>query len=250
MYIKQAPKPNLLLRLQAQFTKKDTILEQENLIQKTALQLPKPKNTTVTKKYVKRRSHSWQAHLTRISPYLNSGPGVWWKESTHGFEFADGPDEPESRSEGPRMPHFRNSTLEALQEQKRVQFNKLLESKVSIPAEIVRIFDGDGVCTEVRKLNRTYEEDQEDVNMPTVTSSTETADSIHTYLTSIENPSVENDTGALELLNEEEMANSQSIDSATYQETNKQTIGSGLDKLDPLVQGPPKRPKVNSYMFK
>lgn len=57
------------------------------------------------------------------------------------FEFLDGPDEPDSHIEGPRMPHFRNSILESLQEQKEVQFNKLLESKVPIPAEIVRFFD-------------------------------------------------------------------------------------------------------------
>ena len=111
--------PNLLLRVQAQAKRRDTIAEQETQIQKTAYQLPKSKNTVLDKQYLKKKSNSWQAHLTRISPYLIPGPGVWWSDLADSVEFADGPEEADFRPEGPRMPHFRNSTLQDLQKQKK-----------------------------------------------------------------------------------------------------------------------------------
>ena len=83
--------PNLLLRVQAQAKRRDTIAEQETQIQKTAYQLPKSKNTVLDKQYLKKKSNSWQAHLTRISPYLIPGPGVWWSDLADSVEFADGP---------------------------------------------------------------------------------------------------------------------------------------------------------------
>jgi len=84
--------PNLLLRVQAQAKRRDTIAEQETQIQKTAYQLPKSNNTVLDKRYLK-KSNSWQAHLTRISPYLIPGPGVWWSDLADSVEFTDGPEE-------------------------------------------------------------------------------------------------------------------------------------------------------------
>jgi len=64
--------PNLLLRIQAQANKqtRNSIQEQQSKISKMASQLPPGENTYITKAFIWKRQHSWQAHLIRIAPDL------------------------------------------------------------------------------------------------------------------------------------------------------------------------------------
>ncbi len=55
-------------------------------------------------------SHSWQAHLQRISGYLVSKE-VWWKITAGGFSFHDSDSDPEFHPESPSL-HFRSCSIQ------------------------------------------------------------------------------------------------------------------------------------------
>ena len=44
-----------------------------------------------------------------ISDFIACGEGVWWCQILSGVEFLDGPDEPSTRPQGPKLHHFRSS---------------------------------------------------------------------------------------------------------------------------------------------
>ncbi len=52
-----------------------------------------------------------QAHLERISDFLITGPGVWWRKTSEGFEFLDGTLEGEFYTLGPPLMHYRSHSL-------------------------------------------------------------------------------------------------------------------------------------------
>ena len=140
---------NLLLRMQAKaLNKRDTIEDQDNHISKSSKQLPKPTNTIISKEFVKRHSHSWQAHLTRISPYLKAGKDIWWADKGEFFEFFDGTDELQAHPQGPVMKHFRNTSIEELDAIKRKEFRELLLIDIPLPAVTIRMYDECGVCVQ------------------------------------------------------------------------------------------------------
>ncbi len=56
----------------------------------------------ISNSFITPRSHSWQAHLGRISSYLVSKE-VWWKTTADGFSFHDADSDPEFHSEGPSL---------------------------------------------------------------------------------------------------------------------------------------------------
>ena len=74
----------ILLRLQA---KKEaghilhSVNEADSQVSRAAKSLPQCNGSTFSKKFVKKRIQSWQAHLERISSFLVEGEGVWWREN-------------------------------------------------------------------------------------------------------------------------------------------------------------------------
>ena len=59
------------------------------------------------------------------------GPGVWWRESGDCYVFHDGD---EDQNIGPRLHHFRNSSLTATQEEKQQKWKAIMSNCIAIPA--------------------------------------------------------------------------------------------------------------------
>ncbi len=53
-------------------------------------------------------SNHYQAHLQRISDFILTGPGVWWRKTSEGVEFLDGSQEDDFRTVGPPLMHYRS----------------------------------------------------------------------------------------------------------------------------------------------
>ena len=89
------------------------------------------------------RSHSWQAHLQRISSYLVLEE-LWWKITPDGFAFYDSDTDPDFRPEGPTLRHFQSCTFQDVEDKCKSNWQLILDSKVDLPTNILRIFDEDG----------------------------------------------------------------------------------------------------------
>jgi hypothetical protein len=59
----------------------------ETMVSKVAKKVPTYRGTEISKSFIQCRLQSWQAHLERISPYLEFGEGVWWKAEGDGYVF-------------------------------------------------------------------------------------------------------------------------------------------------------------------
>ena len=80
-----------------------------------------------------------------MADYPLPGPGVWWSHSADGsVRFHDSIGNPETRPEGPRVAHFRNSSV--AEEVKKVQacWKECLELTVELPIKKVRFEDSNG----------------------------------------------------------------------------------------------------------
>ena len=127
---------NAILHLQAEKgdTGSDCVLKQEREISKMAQSLPKLSNTIILKSELELYADDWVAHLKLIADFLKPGGGVWWKEMEDHIEFLDGPEETCFRQEGPKLHHFRSTSITKEQELLENCWNKCLYDKVKIPA--------------------------------------------------------------------------------------------------------------------
>lgn len=89
----------------------DTLKQDESMVSAVAAKLPKFKGTHFSKAFLCTRLPSWQAHLQRISTYLQHGR-VWWKEEAESFLFLDADEDCNNRPEGLSLMHFRSATLQ------------------------------------------------------------------------------------------------------------------------------------------
>ena len=55
--------------------------KQEGIVTNVSHKVPAYKGTTVDKEFAKKHLSSWQAHLERISMYLECGESIWWHET-------------------------------------------------------------------------------------------------------------------------------------------------------------------------
>ena len=105
----------VLLRLQA---KKElgkivhSVSAADSQVSKAASSLPVFSRTTVTKIFTDKHKHSWQAHLERNSPFLVEGRGSWWHKEDGCYIFLDGDSDPDHRTHGPTLLHFRQNTIQ------------------------------------------------------------------------------------------------------------------------------------------
>ena len=65
--------PTILLSLQTRQKNNEaqqSVQKQETIVSSVAKSLPPYPGTTITKSFIQARTHSWQAHMQRISPFL------------------------------------------------------------------------------------------------------------------------------------------------------------------------------------
>ena len=131
---------NAILHLQAEKSNpvNDCILKEEREISKMAKSLSKLDNTISLKSDLEKYAGDWAAHLQLISDLLKPGESVWWKEVGDSIEFFDGPDELSFREKGPKLHHFRSTSIPKEQDLLHVCWNKCLEEKVKIPVTKLR----------------------------------------------------------------------------------------------------------------
>ena len=129
---------NVLIRMKEGKSKTtNTIAAQENEIGKIALALGNGNNTVIPHTWCKAHPTQYQAHLERISDFLILGPGIWWQETTNGFEFFDGDDLNEYHKEGPLLHHFRSATLQDVYLHLKQKWDEYLETTGILSAFIV-----------------------------------------------------------------------------------------------------------------
>ena len=125
---------NILTRLQAKHLLGEvtTVVEkQEGRVSQAASHLSSFPGSRFSKSFIQQCLSSWQSHLKRISPYLLTGKGVWWQTDGEYYMFSDGSEDPEYRTEGPTLLHFRSTLLqevparaEACWETKRLSYQQ------------------------------------------------------------------------------------------------------------------------------
>lgn len=86
-------------------------MKHNSAVSKASKQVPPYKGTIISRYFLDSHLQSWQAHLERISPYLEHGEGVWWQEVEGGYKFFDSDSDSECNSHGPGLMHFRSSTI-------------------------------------------------------------------------------------------------------------------------------------------
>ena len=133
--------PNAFLHIQGEdcSVEENTVVIQEWEISKLAKRLPDRANTTVSKALLIKKPRLWQAHLEVISDFLLPGPGVWWHWKDDGsVEFYDGPKEATDCPEGPRVSHFRSSSIKAVQSDLEIAWKRCCEKPQELPAYKLR----------------------------------------------------------------------------------------------------------------
>ena len=141
---------NSIIRIQAEASRTlTTITEQDTEIAKLAKSMPTTSNTKFSKEYINKHSLQFQSHLERIGDYLLTGPGIWWRETDTYIEFLDGDDEPESRSEGPLLKHFSDTSLPSLQLFLFQCWERCITEDIKLPLETIRKYSASGDLTEL-----------------------------------------------------------------------------------------------------
>ena len=160
-----------LIRLQAEqklaeSKRGNAVKVQESHISKYYSTLPPLPNTTVPNRSIIKNPKEYQAHLQAISDFISCGEGVWWCQILSGVDFFDGPDEPNTRPEGPTLHHFRSSDLKTEEQHLHQCWERCLnDDAIVIPHRIIRLYDQMGDCTKIihtNFLNR--ENDESDAN--------------------------------------------------------------------------------------
>ena len=105
---------NAMLRIQFQTSQIDptqTINKQHSAISKQAKLLPPLKRTLLPSTLLQKFPLLVQSHFERIPDFLLPGRDIWWSLDAAGMTFHDGPEDDNSRQEGPELHHFRSSSL-------------------------------------------------------------------------------------------------------------------------------------------
>lgn len=153
-----------MLRLQAkQLNGKlaSTFAAAETGVKKVAKAVPEFERTCVPASFIKNRSHSWQAHLARISHYLVLGERKWWQKNGSDFTFFDGDSDPDSHPEGPLLQNFRSASITEVNGRSKAMWNKILADKVPIPCTSIREYDDNGDLVSLRSTETGSNIDEE-----------------------------------------------------------------------------------------
>ena len=149
-----------LIRLQAEQKRAESkrssnpVKMQESQISKYYSTLPPFPNTIIPNRYIIKYPKEYQAHLQSISDFIACGEGVWWKQILSGVEFFDGPDETNTRPEGPTLHHFRSSNLQLEEQHLSQSWERCLnDDSITIAHRVIRIYNKRGDCTTVIHTN-------------------------------------------------------------------------------------------------
>ena len=84
--------PTILLSLQAREKMgimHQSVRKQDSIVSAVAKKLPPFEGTYMDSDFIAERISSWQAHLQRISNFLQYRENVWWKYEKSGYRFLD-----------------------------------------------------------------------------------------------------------------------------------------------------------------
>ena len=79
------------------------------MVNAAAQRLPKYSGTKLSVAYIAAHQSSWQAHLERISTFLQHGEGVWWRKEGDDFIFLGADTDADAQQVGLNLLHFRSS---------------------------------------------------------------------------------------------------------------------------------------------
>ncbi len=134
--------PQILLRIQAKQKSGslyNTYYQSISRVSKAMEELNKPgtlsQNTLIRTDFLTSRMSSWQQHLLRISPFLKSGPGVWWHSVQGGYIFHDSSEAPNNRDEGSHI-FFTQEVVS----KKDVQWEQIHAQNVQLPTPYITVY--------------------------------------------------------------------------------------------------------------
>ena len=135
---------NAILHYQADKGKAESnVVKEEREISKLGKSLPKLGNTILSKEVLHKYAGDWQAHTKLIADFLLPGQSVWWSETEDDcIEFFDGPDEADFREQGPRLHHFRSTSIKEEQHYLDECWVNTINKEVKLPATRIRNPDG------------------------------------------------------------------------------------------------------------
>ena len=139
--------PTILISIQAQQKMGDcqqSIKKQDSIVSSVSSKMPKYQGTFFTISFLRNRLPSWQAHLQRISTYLEHGEGVWWKQKEEGYKFLDSDSDHAFHTAGPSLMHFRDTILPTVYNQSARVWNAIVSSNTTLPTPSISLYDDDG----------------------------------------------------------------------------------------------------------
>ena len=143
--------PQVMLRLQAKQERHMAMASVEkgdSQVSSVAKDLPKLQRTTIKSSFLRHKGDSWQLHLRRISPFLISGEGVWWRYVSGGFQFLDGDTDRETQDGNDfTLLHFGKHSVEDVQERRGKCWKRIIDERLVIPATDVKVYDDGELCT-------------------------------------------------------------------------------------------------------
>ena len=95
----------------------------------------------------------YQGHLERISDFLRTGPGIWWKKTDRGVEFLDGSNENDTRQKGPTLMHFRSTSMAEIDLHLVQAWEECLTNKVQLPAKAIRYYNSTGDLNSIHEVS-------------------------------------------------------------------------------------------------
>ena len=95
-------------------------------------------NTIYSNSFITRHAPQYQAHLERISDYLLPGEGTWWKQNKVGVEFLDGEVENNVSEKGPKLMHFRTTSMRDIEIYLQQKWEDCILSRVKLPANDIQ----------------------------------------------------------------------------------------------------------------
>lgn len=122
---------------------------QESEVGKIAQTLGRKKNSVIPQSWCNSNSSQYQAHLEQIGDYLVPGPGIWWQETSNGFEFFDGDDSDDHHKEGPSLQHYRSVTLMDVDLHLHNKLEECLHRRITLPAPVIRHYTSEGQLSKI-----------------------------------------------------------------------------------------------------
>ena len=150
--VKLSRKPENVLPREKMGDTQQLIRKQDSIVSSAAKRLPPFEGTFVESDFIARRIPSWQAHLQRISMFLQYGENVWWKYENNGYRFFDSDSDRESQPQGPSLSHFSQVQLIDIEKQHSETWDSIITNKTKLPSPHIRLYDKDGNCTGTRSF--------------------------------------------------------------------------------------------------